>query len=75
MKLSNGNKPVWAIKFRNFCFNNNLKAKDIADMLHLSTTAVYKYWGGYMAVPDESKKVLEKELGLDIYETFFNEEL
>lgn len=73
--MSNGNKPVWAIKFRNFCFNNNLQAKDIAEILHLQAATVYKYWSGLIAVPDENKKVLEKEFGLDIYETFYNEEL
>lgn len=69
------NKPVWAIKLRNFCFNNDLQAKDIAQMLHLRTATVYKYWAGQIAVPDENKKILEQEIGLDIYEIFFNEEL
>lgn len=69
------NKPVSAIKFRNFCFNNNLQAKDIANMLHLRTATVYKYWAGLIAVPDENKKILEQKAGLDIYEIFFNEEL
>jgi hypothetical protein len=69
------NKPVWAIKFRNFCFNNDLQAKDIAQMLHLRTATVYKYWAGLIAVPDDNKKALEQKAGLDIYEVFFNEEL
>lgn len=67
------NKPDWAIKFRNFCFNNNLKAKDIADILHVQTATVYTYWGGRSPVPDQSKKILEQEVGLDIYDTFFKE--
>lgn len=69
------NRPIWAIKFRNFCFNNHLKAADIAKMLNLQVGSVYKYWSGVVSVPDESKKILEKELGLDIYDTFYNEEL
>lgn len=67
------NKPDWAIKFRNFCFNNNLKAKDVAEILHLQTATVYKYWAGDSTVPDQSKKVLEREVGLDIYDIFYKE--
>lgn len=70
-----GKKPIWAIKFRNFCFNKDLQAKDIANVLNVKTTTVYKYFAGVIAIPDDSKKILEKELGLDIYETFYNEEL
>lgn len=68
-------KPVWAIKLRNFCYNNDLQAKDLAAMLHLRTATVYKYWAGLISVPDENKKILEQKTGLDIYEIFFNEEL
>lgn len=73
--MKKSNKPVWAIKLRNFCFNNDLRATDIAEMLHLKTATVYKYWAGDITVPDESKKILEQKVGLPIYETFFNEEL
>ena len=66
-------KPIHAIKFRNFCFNNNLGAADIANILNVSTSMIYKYWSGAAAVPDESKKILEKEIGLNIYETFYEE--
>ena len=71
--MSEENKPDWAIKFRNFCFNNDIRAKDIATILHLRTATVYKYWSGQIAVPDDSKKILEREYGLDIYDTFFKE--
>ena len=67
------NKPDWAIKFRNFCFNNKLAAKDIAEILFVKPATVYKYWAGDISVPDESKKMLEKKTGLDIYEIFFKE--
>lgn len=73
--MSKQNKPIWAIKFRNFCFNNNLKAVTVAKMLSVQLGTVYKYWSGDIVVPDESKKILEKETGLDIYEVFYNEEL
>lgn len=73
--MSKQNKPIWAIKLRNFCFNNNLKAVDIAEVLNLQVGSVYKYWSGIVTVPDENKKILEKEIGLDIYEVFYNEEL
>lgn len=73
--MRKGNKPVSAIKFRNFCFNNDLQAKDIAEMLHLRTATIYSYWSGRTAVPDDVKKTLEQKAGLDIYEVFFNEEL
>jgi hypothetical protein len=66
-------KPDWAIKFRNFCFNKNLKAKDIANLLHIQTATVYKYWAGDISVPDCNKKLLEQEIGLDIYDIFYKE--
>ena len=66
-------RPDSAIKFRNFCFNNNLNATDIARILEVSTSLVYKYWSGKVSVPDESKKKLEKEIGLNIYEIFYEE--
>ncbi len=73
--MKKNNKPVWAIKLRNFCFNNDLRATDIAELLHLKTATIYKYWAGDISVPDESKKILEQKVGLPIYETFFDEEL
>ena len=66
-------RPDWAIKFRNFCHNNDLTAKDVAKILKVSTMTIYGYWCGRTAVPDETKKKLEKEIGLDIYDTFYNE--
>ena len=73
--MSRAKKPIEAIRFRNFCHNHNLKATDIAKILNVKTTTVYKYWSGRTPVPDESKKILEKEIGLDIYYTFYSEEL
>lgn len=64
-------KPDWAIKFRNFCFNKNLKAKDIANLLHIQTATVYKYWAGDITVPDHNKKLLEEKIDLDIYDIFY----
>ena len=71
--LSRVKRPIEAIKFRNFCHNHNLKATDIARILNVKTTTVYKYWSGRNSVPDESKKILEKEVGLDIYDIFYKE--
>lgn len=68
-------KTISAIKFRNFCYNHNLQAKDIAKVLNVKVSSVYKYWRGDVVVPDESKKILEQKVGLDIYDTFYNEEL
>ena len=62
-----------AIKFRNFCFNNELRANDIAECLNVSVATIYKYWSGSVAVPDTSKKILEEKFGLNIYDTFFKE--
>jgi len=62
-----------SIKFRNFCFNNELKAEIIAEALNVSVATIYKYWSGSVAVPDTNKKILEKKFGLDIYDTFFKE--
>lgn len=68
-------KPIWAIKFKRFCEDNNISASEVAKMLEVTTASVYKYWQGNAIVPDKSKKILEKKTGLPIYETFFNEEL
>ena len=73
--MQDADKPIWAIKFRNFCFNNNLRAIDVAEVLNLQASSIYKYWAGQVSVPDPYKKILEKKLGLDIYETFYNEDL
>ena len=69
------NRPVSAIKFRKFCYNNDLQAKDLAEMLDQSVSTIYKYWSGRIAVPDDKKKILAEKTGLDIYEIFYNEEL
>lgn len=66
-------KPVYAIKFKNFCQNAGYSAAAIADMLDVTKSTVYKYYSGRIAVPDEAKKILESKLGLNIYEVFFNE--
>lgn len=68
-------KPIWAIKFKRFCEDNNISAQEVAKMLEITTASVYKYWQGNAVVPDKSKKILERKTGLPIYETFFNEEL
>ncbi len=68
-------KPIWAIKFKRFCEDNNISAQEVAKMLEVTTASVYKYWQGNAIVPDRSKKILERKTGLPIYETFFNEEL
>ena len=69
------NKLVSAIKFRKFCYNNDLKAKDLAEMLDQSVWTIYKYWNGTISIPDDKKKTLAEKTGLDIYEIFYNEEL
>ena len=68
-------KPIYAIKFKRFCEDNNISAQDVARALNLSRAAVYKYWSGDAIVPDTNKKILERKMGLPIYETFYNEEL
>lgn len=68
-------RRISAIKFRNFCSNNDLKAKDLAEMLDQSVSTIYKYWSGRIAVPDDKKKILEEKAGLDIYEVFYRKEL
>jgi hypothetical protein len=68
-------KPVWAIKFKRFCEDHQIAAEEVARALNLSRASVYMYWSGRVPVSDQNKKVLERKLGLPIYETFFNEEL
>ena len=69
------NRPISAIKFRKFCYNNDLKAKDLAEMLGQSVWTIYKYWDGTIAIPDDKKKILEEKAGMDIYEVFYRKEL
>jgi transcriptional regulator with XRE-family HTH domain len=69
------NRPISAIKFRKFCYNNDLRAKDLAEILDQSVSTIYKYWNGKISVPDDKKKLLAEKTGLDIYEIFYNEEL
>ena len=68
-------KPIWAIKFNLWCKNNGYSAQEIADILHLKRNTVYGYWSGVFSVPDDNKKKLEQEIGLPIYEIFFDTEL
>jgi transcriptional regulator with XRE-family HTH domain len=68
-------KNISAIKFKLWCKDNGYSAQDIADVLHLQKGTVYGYWAGTFTVPDENKKKLEQELGLPIYEIFFDSEL
>ena len=68
-------KPVWAIKLKRFCEDNRISAQEVSTAIGKTRATVYKYWSGDIPVPDETKKVLEKKLGLPIYETFYNEEL
>lgn len=68
-------KPIWAIKLKRFCEDNRISAQEVSKAIGKTRATVYKYWSGDIPVPDETKKVLEKKLGLPIYETFFNEEL
>lgn len=68
-------KDISAIKFKLWCKNNKLSAQDIADVLKTKRSTVYGYWSGKFSVPDENKKILEQQLGLPIYEIFFDSEL
>lgn len=68
-------KPIWSIKFALWCKNNGYSAQDIADILHLQRGTIYSYWSGVSPVSDESKKILEQEIGLPIYDTFYNTEM
>lgn len=64
-------KPISAIKFRNYCKDNDITAKRLSKLLNVSIKTIYCYWAGVAQVPDNSKKIMEKEIGLDIYETFY----
>jgi DNA-binding CsgD family transcriptional regulator len=68
-------KSIWAVKFKLWCKDNGYSAQDIADILHLQRNTVYGYWAGTFTVPDDNKKKLEVELGLPIYEIFYDVEL
>ena len=66
-------KPIWAIKFRNYCKDNGITAKQISLLLHLNERTVYSFWSGENQVSDHYKKVLEKELKMPIYDIFLND--
>ena len=65
-------KPTSAIKFKNYCTDNGISAKQLADVLGVTVKAVYKYWAGTAQVSDYSKKLLEEKLNIPIYEIFLN---
>lgn len=64
--------PVWALKFRNFLDDNKYTASDIAKILQIHVATVYSYRSGKNRIPDELKKKLETEIGLPIYDVFYN---
>ena len=66
-------KPIHAIKFRNYCKDNGVTAKQLALLLHLNTKTIYAMWAGEIQVSDHYKKVLEKELKMPIYDIFLND--
>ena len=66
-------KPISAIKFRNYCKDNDISAKRLSKLLNVTAKAVYRYWAGYNQVPDYAKKIMEKELNMPIYEIFLND--
>lgn len=66
-------KPIHAIKFRNYCKDNGITAKQLALLLHLNIKTIYAFWAGEIQVSDHYKKVLEKELNMPIYDIFLND--
>lgn len=68
-------RKISAIKFKLWCKNNRYSAQTIAEVLQKQKTTIYSYWSGKSSVPDEDKKKLETELGLPIYEIFYDKEL
>ena len=68
-------RNISAIKFKLWCKNNKYSAQKIADVLQKQRTTIYSYWSGKNPVSDEDKKKLETELGLPIYEIFYDKEL
>lgn len=66
-------KPTSAIKFRNYCKDNDITAKKLSKVCGVTINAVYKWWAGGNQVPDEAKKIMEHELHMPIYEIFLND--
>ena len=66
-------KPISAIKFRNYCKDNDISAKKLSKVLNISIKTIYCYWSGVFQVPDYAKKILEQELNMPIYEIFLND--
>ena len=66
-------KPISAIKFRNWCKDHGISAKQLALLLHLNIKTIYAFWSGDIQVSDQYKKILEKELKMPIYDIFLND--
>lgn len=66
-------KPISAIKFKNYCIDNDISAKRLSKLLTVSVKTIYSYWAGQAQVPDRSKKIMEEKLDMPIYEIFLND--
>lgn len=67
--------PFWAIKFKRFRLSKGLEQKQLAELLGLSVASIASYEQGLRMPKQSTMNKMQEILGLDIYETFFNEKL
>ena len=73
--MTKNNLPVWAIKFKRFRLSKGLTQSGLANILGLSVPAIRSYEQGIRKPKKATMDLMKKEIGLNIYEIFFNDEL
>lgn len=66
-------KPISAIKFRNYCKDKGISAKLLSTVLNVTPRTVYGFWSGEFQVSDNYKMILEKDLNIPVYDIFLND--
>lgn len=67
--------PFWAIKLKRFRLSKGLDQKQFAELLGLSVASIASYEQGLRMPKQSTMNKMHEVLGLDVYETFFNEKL
>lgn len=68
-------RPVWSLKFKKYCKSKKFTAKIISNMTGLSKATIDSYFQGKRKPSDANKQLLSEKIGLDIYDTFYNQEM
>lgn len=68
-------RPVWSLKFKKYCKSKKYTAKIVSDKTGLAKATIDSYFQGKRKPTDENKQLLSEKIGLDIYDTFYNEDM